>query len=259
MAPRLAGLLTFLAVVAALNLWGGRRDRPAGAPLEITPPVDFNEAQRDIAAAIVGGDDDKAVEALMAGTSRVWFHWSADDGDEHEASYTEVVELSESDYPFRPGDELKETLFGKGVVEIGDVPAKVVEARVVRLGPGDAVFARLEATVKSERWGEQPIRVFRWVVPTDKGMGMIDAYCLAAEENKYAAAFTRMAEGARGVAFRPARLHWALAGAAGAVAGALVAFAVWRVGRSPAPPPPPPRRREEDEDEGDDRAPGERA
>lgn len=255
MAPRIAGLLTFLAVVACLNLWGSRRDRPAGAQLEVTPPTDFNEAQRNIAAAIVGGDDEKAVEALMTGTSRVWFHWSADDGDEHEASYTEVVEVSESDYPFRPGEELKETLFGKGVVEIGDVPAKVVEARVTKLGPGEAVFARLEATVKSERWGAQPVRVFRWVVPTDKGMGMIDAYCLAEEENKYVASYTRMAEGARGVAFRPARLPWTLTGAAGGVAGLLVALGVSRLGKRPAPPAPaPPSRDEEDEDEEDDDA-----
>ncbi len=251
MVPRIAGLLTFLAVVAALNWWGGRRDRPAGAVFELTPPTDFNEAQRDIAAAIVGGDDQKAVDALMTGTSRVWFHWSADDGDEHEASYTEVVEASESDYPFRAGEDMKETLFGKGVVEIGDVPAKVIEARVVKLGPGEAVFARLEVTIKSEKWGAQPLRVFRWVVPTDKGMGMIDAYCLAEEENKYSAAFTRMAEGARGIAYRPARLHWTLTGACGAIAGLIVAFGVSRLGARPTPATPsaPTRRRTDEEDD----------
>ena len=249
MAPRIAGLLTFLAVVAGLNFWGGRRDKPAGSALEITPPTDFNEAKRTIAAAIVGGDDEKAVEALMTGTSRVWFHWSNDDGDESEARYTEVVELSESDYPFRPGEELRDTLFGKGVVEIGDVAAKVVETKVVKLDRGDAVFAKLEAPVKSEKYGKQTVRVFRWVVPTDKGMGMIDAYCLAEEESKYASSFQRMAAGAKGLATRPERLPWYLTGAIGAVFGLAMAFGVSRLTTKAPPPPPKPAPTDDDEDE----------
>jgi hypothetical protein len=199
MLPRVVAVLTFLAVVTLLNLWGRRRDRLSGLPFELRAPPEFQAVDRAEAAVYVAeGDPDKA-SALAAG-GQVFLRYGQDDDDR---KYTEVVEVSEDDYPIRPGEHDRSALFGRSVIEIGKDPVKVLSSEVRELGGKPVIIGKLEAEVSG-----QPVRLLRYVMATDRGRATVDTWCLTREEGRYRPVYEAMIATARGVAVRPERLPW---------------------------------------------------
>ena len=235
MSPRLVALLSFVAAWVALNAWGARRDRLAQAGFEITAPPGFAEHERTTAAMVVADDDHTGATALVKKGGVLFLHFENDSPPELE--YLEVIEIEEDAYPLRPDEDVRRAIYGSGKLTIGNTTLDVLDSRVTRFGKNDAVAARLTALV-----GGKPVRLFQYLVPTDRGRAQVDCFCLVAEEDKYRPLFDAMIAGARGVAYRPVRLPWttmALACGAFAVVAFFLARRLGRKRLAPARPPAP--------------------
>ena len=218
MSPRLVSILAFLATAFVVNVWSSRRDVPARAPFEVQPPPGFQPIDRGAAAVDVSGEDPELAAARSKGGA-LFMHFGETEEDKW---YTEVVDVHEDDFPLRPGDADRESMFPSARMEFQGHPVKLLESHVGKYGSNEAIAATLEAEVE-----KKPVRIFSYVMPTDKGRARVDAYCLAAEQAKYKPEFDRMITAAKGVAHRPERLAWYLVALLAAAVGA-VAFAVTR-------------------------------
>ena len=231
MSPRLIGMLAFVAAWFALNAWGARRDRLSRAGFEVTGPPGFAAHERGAAAMVIADDSQRDAQALVKKGGVLFLHFENDSPKELE--YLEVIEIEEDAYPLRPDESVRQAVYGAGKVTIGTTTLDVVDSRVTRFGPNDAIAARLTATV-----GDKQVRLFQYLVPTDRGRAQVDCFCLVAEEEKYRPQFEAMIAGARGVAYRPAKLAFALvAGVCSAVG--LAAFLLARRRKMPRAAPPP--------------------
>lgn len=201
MSPRLVGMLAFIAAWIALNAWGSRRDRLSRSGFEVTGPPGFAEHERGAAAMVVADDSQQDAQALVKKGGVLFLHFENDSPPDLE--YLEVVEIEEDGYPLRPDDEVRRAVYGSGKVTIGTTTLDVVDSRVTRFGKNDVIAARLSAVV-----GGKQVRLFQYLVPTDRGRAQVDCFCLVVEEEKYRPQFEAMIAGARGVAYRPAKLPW---------------------------------------------------
>lgn len=240
-------MLAFIAAWLALNAWGSRRDRLSMARFEVTPPAGWSEQERGSAAMIIADDDQKAAQALVKKGGGLYMHF--EENSPADLEYLEVIEVEEDGYPLRPDEALRAELYGSGKVMNGPTTLEVVDSRVTRFGKNDAIAARLSAKVPKVDHAPIDVRVFQYILPTDRGRVTVDCFCLVAEEAKYGPQFDAMIAGARGVAYRPAKLPFPMMVLACLGVG-VVAWLVARryLGKKP-PAPLPPRARVEPTDE----------
>ena len=233
MGARWISLGVFVLTVLAVNAWSNRRDRPAGVPFTLRAPEGFERMNKQEAAEMLLGDEEAAKEA---GQGSLFLRYGKDDEDKR---YTEVLQVEEDDYAVRMGEADRSSHFDRGVLEIGDHALKILDSKVTRLGPNEVLVARLSAEVESDG-GKLPVRLTRYVLPSDRGRAFVDAYCLEKDEATYRPLFDASVAAARGVATRPGKLPWYYVSLIGGGAALLSELALrLRVGKG-APEAPRP-------------------
>jgi hypothetical protein len=201
MGGRWVSLGVFLLTVLAVNLWSGRRDHAAGAPFSLRAPAEFEKMNKQEAAEMLLQDEEAA---KTAGSGALFLRYGKDEEDKR---YTEVLQYEEDDYGVRMGEADRSAHFDRGVIEIDDHPLKILDSKITTLGDHEVIVGRLDAQVDSEG-GKLPVRLTRYVLPTDRGRAVVDAYCLVKDEAIYRPRFDQAVAAARGVATRPGRLAW---------------------------------------------------
>jgi hypothetical protein len=211
--------LVFGLVVVAVNAWSGRRDAPAGVPFSVRAPAEFERMNKQEAAEMLLQDEEAAKQA---GTGALFLRYGKDEEDKR---YTEVLQVDEDDYAVRMGEADRSAHFDRGVIEIDDHPLKILDSKLTTLGGHDVLIGRLEAQVDSEE-GKLPVRLTRYILPSDRGRATVDAYCLVKDEALYRPKFDAAVAAARGVATRPGKLAWYYVSAIGGAAALLTELAL---------------------------------
>lgn len=229
MGGRWVSLGVFLLTVLAVNAWSGRRDHAAGAPFSLRAPAEFEKMNKQEAAEMLLEDEEAA---KTAGSGALFLRYGKDEEDKR---YTEVLQYEEDDYGVRTGEADRSAHFDRGVIEIDDHPLKIIDSKITTLGGHEVIVGRLDAQVDSEG-GKLPVRLTRYVVPTDRGRAVVDAYCLVKDEATYRPRFDQAVASARGIATRPGRLPWYYVSLIGGAAALITELAMrLRVKGKPAP------------------------
>jgi hypothetical protein len=233
MGGRWVSLGVFVLTVLAVNWWSGRRDHAAGAPFSLRAPAEFEKMNKQEAAEMLLQDEDAA---KAAGSGALFLRYGKDEEDKR---YTEVLQYEEDDYGVRTGEADRSAHFDRGVIEIDDHPLKILDSKITTLGDHEVIVGRLDAQVDSEG-GKLPVRLTRYVLPTDRGRAVVDAYCLVKDEAVYRPRFDQAVAAARGVATRPGRLAWYYVSLIGGAAALLTELVLrLRVGKAPGEKPAP--------------------
>jgi hypothetical protein len=229
MSHRLVALLAFVAVFLGIQVFGARRDRPARVPFEMTPPADFQSFDRSDAAAYAANFDEEEMKKYSPeGGAKVFLHFRAE-GEPPGPPI--VVETEINPYELRVQDSDRDALFTKPGMTREGVDLTLRESHVAKLGDNEVIVARYDATV-----GEVPVVMSMYAVPTDRGMALVSAFCPKADESKYVPIYDQMIAGAKGVAYRPARLAWYLSALFSAFVAAIAYGILWRVSHAKRAP-----------------------